>query len=86
MIGVEASMTALDQGLEQVKLAYENVAQLEHLASEIEAGVGGEPGAAKELIRPCGQLLQKLLEAQGSVETLLEKLFVASKAEMAGRR
>jgi len=72
-------MTALDQELEQVKLAYETVSQLKHLASDIEEGVRSDPEAAKDLIRPCGQLLQKLLEAQGSVETLLERLFVASK-------
>lgn len=72
-------MTALDQELEQVKLAYGTVAQLKQLASEIEEGVRGDPEAARELIRPCGQLLQKLLEAQGSVETLLDRLFVASR-------
>lgn len=72
-------MTALDQELEQVKLAYGTVSQLKQLASEIEEGVCGDPEAAKELIRPCGQLLQKLLEAQGSVETLLDRLFVASR-------
>lgn len=71
-------MTTLDQGLEQVKLAYGTVSQLKHLASEIEMGVRDDPEAAKELIRPCGQLLQELLEAQGSLETLLEKLFVAT--------
>ena len=72
--------------LEQVKLAFTNVAQLKQLTQDIEASVTRDPEAAGEFIRPCGQLLQKLLEAQGSVETLLEKLFVASRVEMAGRR
>ena len=72
-------MMALDQELEQVKHAYDNVVRLKQLASEIEAGVRGEPETARELIRPCGQLLQELLAAQGTVETLIEKLFVATK-------
>ncbi len=72
--------------LEQVKLAFTNVAQLKQLTQDIEASVKGDPESAEEFIRPCGQLLQKLLEGQASVETLLQKLFVASHAEMAGRR
>ncbi|MBI4167069.1 MAG: hypothetical protein HY508_15185 [Acidobacteria bacterium] len=72
--------------LEQVKLAFANVAQLTQLMQDIEARVKGDPEAAEGFIRPCAQLLQKLLEAQGSVETLLEKLFVAGRVEMAVRR
>jgi len=79
-------MTNSGQGLAQLKLAYTNVAQLKQLAQDIESSVHDEPEAAEEFIRPCAQLLQKLLEAQGSIETLLEKLFVASRAEMATRR
>ena len=79
-------MADMNHGLEQIKLAYANVAQLKQLAQDIEAGVSGDPETAEEFIRPCGQLLQKLLDAQGTVETLLQKLFVASHAEVAGRR
>ena len=79
-------MTNGEQTLAQLKLAYTNVAQLKQLAQDIELSVQGEPEGAEEFIRPCGQLLQKLLEAQGSIETLLEKLFVAGRAEMASRR
>jgi hypothetical protein len=86
MGAVEAAMTNAEQGLAQLKLAYTNVAQLKQLAQEIELSVRGDPGTAEEFIRPCTQLLQKLLEAQGSIETLLDKLFVAGRAEMATRR
>ena len=79
-------MADLTYELEQVKLAFANVAQLKQLTQDIEASVHGDPETAEEFIRPCGQLLQKLLEAQGSVETLLQKLFVAGHAEMAGQR
>jgi hypothetical protein len=79
-------MAEWNRALEQVKLAYANVAQLKQITQDIEAIVTGDPEAAGEFIRPCTQLLQKLLEAQGSVETLLEKLFVAGRVEMAGRR
>lgn len=72
--------------LEQIRLAFTNVAQVKQLTQDIEASVKGDPESAEEFIRPCGQLLQKLLEAQASVETLLQKLFVANHAEMAGRR
>jgi hypothetical protein len=76
----------MEQGLSQLKLAYANVAQLKQLAQDIELSVRSEPEAAEEFIRPCGQLLQKLLEAQGEIETLLDRLFVAGRAEMASRR
>ena len=79
-------MTNAEQGLAQLKLAYTNVAQLKQLAQEIELSVRNAPEAAEEFIRPCAQLLQKLLEAQGSIEALLDKLFVAGRAEMASRR
>ncbi len=79
-------MVDKDQVLERIRLACENVARLNQQTHEIEAGVKDDPEAAEDFIRPCGQLLQKLLEAQASVETLLQKLFVASHAEMAGRR
>ena len=79
-------MTNGEQGLAQLKLAYANVAQLKQLAQDIESTVRGDPGEAEEFIRPCGQLLQKLLEAQGEIETLLDRLFVAGRAEMASRR
>jgi hypothetical protein len=79
-------MTNTGQGLAQLKLAYTNVVQLKQLVQDIESCVHDEPEAAEEFIRPCGQLLQKLLEAQGSIETLLEKLFVASRAEVMARR
>jgi hypothetical protein len=79
-------MTNGEQGLAQLKLAYANVAQLKQLAQDIESTVRGDPGEAEEFIRPCTQLLQKLLEAQGSIETLLEKLFVAGRVELASRR
>lgn len=83
---VEDPMAEINQALEQVKLAYANVAQLKQVAQDIETGVKDDPEAAGEFIKPCGQLLQKLLEAQGTVETLLQRLFVASHAEMAGKR
>jgi hypothetical protein len=79
-------MADVNYELEKVKLAFANVAQLKQLSQDIEARAEGDPDAASEFIRPCGQLLQKLLEAQGLIETLLEKLFVAGRAEMAGRR
>ncbi len=78
-------MSDWHQELTQIRLALANVGQLKQVAEEIEASVRGNPEAAEEFIRPCGQLLQRLLEAQGTVETLLEKLFVASRAELARR-
>lgn len=79
-------MSNWEQGLTQVRLAHANVAQLQQVAQDIEMSVRDDPETAEEFIRPCGQLLQKLLEAQGAIETLLDKLFVASRQEMAGRR
>ncbi len=78
-------MSDREQGLTEIRLAYANVAQLKQVAQDIEASVSGDPGVAEEYIRPCGQLLQKLLEAQGTVETLLQKLFVASRTQPVGR-
>jgi hypothetical protein len=79
-------MSNWEPGLTQIRLAHANVARLKQVAQEIEASVKSNPEAAEEFIRPCAQLLQKLLEAQGTVETLLEKLFVASRTELAARR
>jgi hypothetical protein len=85
MGAVEDAMSNWQQELTQIRLALANVGQLKQVAEEVEASVCGNPEAAEELIRPCGQLLQRLIEAQGTVETLLEKLFVASRAELARR-
>jgi hypothetical protein len=72
--------------LERVKLATRNVEQLHEMTIEIEAGLRGDPEGAQDFIRPSSILLQRLLEAQASVEALLNKLFAASRLELAGRR
>jgi hypothetical protein len=64
-----------------VRLATRNVEQLEEVAVAVEAKLRTDPEGAKELHRPCSVLLQKLLEAQGSIEGLLQKLYTA---EMVG--
>ena len=74
------------QEMELVKLATRNVEQLKQMTREIETRLSGNPAGVEELIRPSTVLLQRLLEAQASVEALLEKLFAASRLELAGRR
>jgi hypothetical protein len=64
-----------------VRLATRNVEQLQEVATAVEAKLRTDPEGAKELHRPCSVLLQKLLEAQGCIEALLQKLYTT---EMVG--
>jgi hypothetical protein len=73
------------QDVELLRLAARNVDQLKQLTLEIEARLRGHPEAAEEFIRPSSLLLQRLLEAQATVEALLEKLFAARRLELVGR-
>jgi hypothetical protein len=64
-----------------IRLAIRNVEQLQEVAAAVEAKLGTDAEGAQELRRPCSVLLQRLLEAQGSIEALLQKLYTA---EMVG--
>jgi hypothetical protein len=64
-----------------VRLAIRNVEQLQEVAVAVEAKLATDPEGAQELHRPCSVLLQRLLEAQGGIEALLQKLYTA---EMVG--
>jgi len=72
--------------MELVKLATHNAGQLHEWTTEIEQALRGDPGGAREFLRPCSVLLQRLLEGQAAVEALLEKLFAASALETVERR
>jgi hypothetical protein len=70
-----------------IRLATRNVEQLLEVAAAVEAKLGLDPEGAKELHRPCALLMQKLIEAQGSIEALLQKLYTAEMVGTgAGRR
>jgi len=70
-----------------IRLATRNVEQLQEVAAAVEAKLGSDPEGATELHRPCAILLQRLLEAQGSIEALLQKLYTAEMVGTgAGRR
>lgn len=60
-----------------IRLATRNVEQLHEVAVAVEAKLRTDPEGAAELHRPCATLLQRLLEAQGSIEALLQKLYTA---------
>jgi hypothetical protein len=60
-----------------VQLAGGSVEQIHRVVEAVEAKLQGDPEGVKELVRHCGLLLQKLLEAQARVEGLLQKLYLA---------
>jgi hypothetical protein len=72
--------------MELVKEAGRQVESLHEIARVVEAKLAAEPSGAKDFIRPCSTLLQRLLEAQAAVETLLQKLYATGLKEMAGAR
>jgi len=60
-----------------VHLAGGSVEQIQQVIEAVESKLKADPEGAKDLVRPCGFLLQKLLEAQARVEGLLQKLYLA---------
>jgi hypothetical protein len=70
-----------------IRLAIRNVEQLQEVAVAVEAKLRSDPEGARELHRPCALLMQSLIEAEGSIEALLQKLYTAEMVGTgAGRR
>lgn len=64
-----------------VQLAGGSVEQIDRVVEAIESKLAGNPEGVDELVRPCGMLLQKLLEAQARVEGLLQKVYRADRVK-----
>jgi hypothetical protein len=62
---------------ELVQLAGGSVEQIDRVVEAVESKLAANPEGVNDLVRPCGMLLQKLLEAQARVEGLLQKLYFA---------
>ena len=64
-----------------VQLAGGSVEQIDRVVEAIESKLAANPEGAVDLVRPCGRLLQQLLEAQARVEGLLQKVYCADRAK-----
>jgi hypothetical protein len=74
-------MADLTQETELLKLAIRNTEQLREVVEAVEAKLALDPAEATDLLRPCGILVQKLLEGQGLVEGLIERIYAARLVE-----
>jgi hypothetical protein len=74
-------MADFTQETELLKLAILNTDQLREVVEAVESKLALDPSEATDLLRPCGILVQKLLEAQGLVEGLIEKIYAARLVE-----
>jgi len=79
-------MADVARELELVKLASRNLEQFGDLAKVIEAKLRDDPEEARSFVRPCAMLLQRLLEAQASIEELIQKLYAAERVVPVGQR
>lgn len=71
----EAYMADFTQEKDLLKLAIRNTEQLKDVVDAVEAKLAVHPSEAQDLLRPCGALVQRLLEGQGMVEELIEKIY-----------
>jgi len=67
---------------ELLRLAVRNTEQLQEVVWEVESKLEADATDAKDLIRPCGILVQRLLEAQAKVEELIQKIYSAGLVEV----
>ena len=70
-------MADFTQERELLKLAIRNTEQLREVVEAVESKLSLDPAEASDLLRPCGILVQRLLEGQGIVEGLIEKIYGA---------
>lgn len=66
---------------EPLRQAIRNAEQVQEVVKALESKLAADPGDAKAWIRSCAVLVQKLLEAQASVEDLIQKLYAAELVE-----
>ena len=79
-------MSDFTHDIELVKHARRNAEEIPEFVRGIESKLAEDPAGAKDFIRPCSVLLQKLLEAQAAVEVLLQKLYAADRLEFTHSR
>ncbi|MFB3921783.1 MAG: hypothetical protein ACE145_08675 [Terriglobia bacterium] len=70
-------MADFSQEKELLKLAIQNTEQLKEVVEAVESKLALHPSEAQEMLRPCGALVQRLIESQGLVEELIEKIYAA---------
>ncbi len=73
----EAHMADFSQERDLLKLAIRNTEQLKEVVEAVEVKLALHPDDAQDLLRPCGALVQRLLEGQGWVEELIERIYTA---------
>lgn len=73
-------MADFTQEKDLLKLAIRNTEQLKEVVETVEAKVAIHPSEARDLLQPCGALVQRLLEGQGLVEGLIERIYTARHA------
>jgi hypothetical protein len=71
----EAFMADFTQEKDLLKLAIRNTEQLKEVVEAVEAKLAVHPSEAQDLLRPCGALVQQLIEGQGLVEELIERIY-----------
>ena len=74
-------MSDFTQEAKLVQLAGGSVEQIHRVLETLESKLAANPEGVGDLVRPCGMLLQKLLEAQGRVEGLLQRLYRADRVK-----
>lgn len=68
-------MPNFNQEKDLLKLAIRNTEQLKEVVEAVEAKLAVDPSEAQDLLRPCGALVQRLLQGQGLVEELIERIY-----------
>jgi len=74
-------MTDFTPEAKLVQLAGGSVEQIHRVVEAVESKVAANPEGVGDLVRPCGVLLQKLLEAEARIEGLLQKLYSADRVK-----
>jgi hypothetical protein len=71
----EVAMTELAKELELLQQATHHVEAIGAIARGVETALAHAPDKAGMMVRPCATLILRLLDAQASVEALLQKLY-----------
>jgi hypothetical protein len=77
MVPRERVMAEFAPEAKLVQLAGGSVEQIQQVVDAVESKLKVDPEGVRDVVRPCGVLLQKLLKAQARVEGLLQKLYFA---------
>ena len=78
-------MADLAKELELLQQGTRNVEEIEEIVRTVETALAHAPDKAGKVVRPCATLVLRLLDAQASVEGLLQKLYSGDFVEAEAR-